>query len=89
MFPFDVNIRQKKMKSQKIRVYCKCRRPHNTPMMKCQNCCEWFHARCIESPDDVNAPFVNFVMQIITQILTDNKGTIAVYNTERMLSEHS
>ena len=58
-------------------------------MMKCQNCCEWFHARCIESPDDVNAPFVNFVMQIITQILTDNKGTIAVYNTERMLSEHS
>ena len=58
MFPFDVNIRQKKIKSQKIRVYCKCRRPHdNTTMMKCQNCCEWFHARCIESPDDVNAPF--------------------------------
>ena len=27
MFPFDVNVQQKKIRSQKIRVHCKCRRP--------------------------------------------------------------
>ena len=56
-------------------------------MMKCQNCCD--HARCIESPDDVNAPFFCCEFCYADQILTNNKGTIAVYNTERMLSEHS
>lgn len=59
MFPFDVNVRQKKIKTQKIRVHCKCRRPRDgTPMLKCHNCCEWFHSRCIESnTDNSDAPF--------------------------------
>ena len=48
MFPFDVNMRPKKNKTQKIRVYCKCRRPHDgTKMIKCVNCSEWFHPNCL------------------------------------------
>ena len=60
MFPFDVNIRQKRIKSQKIRVYCKCRRPRDaSSMIKCHNCSEWYHSQCVEdriaSPD---SPFL-------------------------------
>ena len=39
MFPFDVNTRPKRNKTQKIRVYCTCRHPHDgTKMIKCVNC---------------------------------------------------
>ena len=52
MFPFDVNTRQKKNKTQKVRVYCICRRPHDgTQMIKCQNCSEWFHSNCVNATD--------------------------------------
>ena len=39
MFPFDVNTRPKRNKTQKIRVYCTRRHPHDgTKMIKCVNC---------------------------------------------------
>ena len=39
MFPFDVNTRPKRNKTQKIRVYCTHRHPHDgTKMIKCVNC---------------------------------------------------
>ena len=39
LFPFDVNTRPKRNKTQKIRVYCTCRHPHDgTKMIKCVNC---------------------------------------------------
>ena len=50
MFPFDVNTRPKRNKTQKIRVYMyfTCRRPHDgTKMIKCVNCSEWFHPNCL------------------------------------------
>ena len=60
MFPFDVNIRQKRVKSQKIRVYCKCRRPRDaSSMIKCQNCSEWYHAECVEDrTENPDTPFL-------------------------------
>ena len=48
MFPFDVNTRPKRYKTQKFRVYCTCRRPHDgTKMIKCLNCSVWFHPNCL------------------------------------------
>ena len=48
MFPFDVNTRPKRNKTQKIRVYCTCRRPHDgTKVIKCVNCSDWFHPNCL------------------------------------------
>ena len=49
MFPFDVNTRPKTNKTQKIRVYFTCRRPHDGTKMKkkCVNCSEWFHPNCL------------------------------------------
>ena len=39
MFPFDVNARPKRNKTQKNRVNCTCRHPHDgTKMIKCVNC---------------------------------------------------
>ena len=48
MLPFDVNTRPKRNKTQKIRVYCTCRHPHDgTKMIKCVNCSEPFHPNCL------------------------------------------
>ena len=39
LFPFDVNTRPKRNKTQKIRVYCTCRYRHDsTKMIKYSNC---------------------------------------------------
>ena len=59
MFPCDVNMRQKKTKTQKIRLYCICRRTHDgSQMIRCTNCNEWFHRKCVnEDADTVETEF--------------------------------
>ena len=84
IFPFDVNVRQIKIKSQNIRVHFKYRRPRDgTPMLKCNNCCGWFYTRCVETfTDNLDASFFCNDFCLIRQLMTINPN-IAMQTNNR------
>ena len=49
-FPFNINTnwKKKKIKTTKENIFCSCRCPYDSEMVRCTVCEEWFNLRCLE-----------------------------------------
>ena len=53
-FPSSTRIYQRRLvNSLSVALYCVCRQPEHTPMACCDHCNVWFHASCVDIPEDI------------------------------------